>query len=247
MKTILLDVGNSRCKWGVWEDDAITRTGVIDNAEIDDGRRWRFAEAADQAFACSVASTDATQTLLAELTQLGVPVTMAETTHAHAGVRCAYHDPARMGVDRWMAVLAASRLAKGPALVIDAGTALTIDALDGGGQHVGGYIIPGVTMMQTALTSRTANIVVDDPQAVEEVFGCSTSEAVRNGALTAAAGAVQRSASQLAKLMSVGPASLAYAFTGGDGALLAASLNRADDFHANFVLDGLAIYAGLRA
>lgn len=247
MTTVLLDVGNSRCKWGLWQDGKIDRTGVMDNEDLDDRRHWRFAEAADHAVACSVAGDATTLALVDALSTENIDVTLAKTTGEHAGVRCAYRDPTRLGVDRWMAVLAGSRLPQLPALVVDAGTALTIDAVDAEGNHAGGYIIPGIGLMQSALTSRTANIRVDAPEAIEEVFGASTSEAVRNGALVAASGAVMRSAAQLADMVGVDVGEIQFAFTGGDGELLAKAVNRECDFHANFVLEGLAIYAGLGA
>ncbi|MEL7297216.1 MAG: type III pantothenate kinase [Pseudomonadota bacterium] len=245
MSTLLLDIGNTRCKWGLWADGTLTGEGAIDNDDIGKANVWTFALDADQAFACSVASAQRTKTLQDVLEPLGVELTLAQTTAEHAGVRCAYTDPSRLGVDRWMAVLAGSRLPRRPALIVDAGTALTIDAVDNDGNHAGGFIIPGIQMMQSALTTRTANIRIDEPEAINESFGTSTSEAVRNGALVAAAGAVDRAANWLAMLCDTDPDALAFAFTGGNGELLADTLNRAADFHANFVLDGLAIYAGL--
>ena len=69
------------------------------------------------------------------------------TAHAQFGVRCAYADPARLGVDRWVAVLAAYHAAHGAACVLDAGTAVTFDAVAADGRHLGGLIFPGARQM----------------------------------------------------------------------------------------------------
>ena len=151
----------------------------------------------------------------------GIELQVAATSHESAGVRCASPDPSRLGVDRWMAVLAASRLRPKPVLVVDAGTALTIDAVDSDGHHAGGFIIPGIDMMQLALTTRTAQIRIDAPDEINEAFGTSTSEAVRNGALLAAAGACERAAKWLAILTDSDADAMTMAFTGGNGLMLA--------------------------
>ena len=244
MSTLLFDIGNTRCKWAVW-DEGIRATGVIDNDEMRDAGQWVFADGADTAFACSVATPGRIETVRDILAREDIDLHVATTEHERAGVRCAYPDPTRLGVDRWMAVLAASRLRPKPVLVVDAGTALTIDAVDSDGQHAGGFIIPGIDMMQTALTTRTAQIRIDAPEEINEAFGTSTSEAVRNGALLAAAGACERAAKWLAILTDSDADAMTMAFTGGNGRMLAESLDRAADFHASFVLEGLAIYAGL--
>lgn len=247
MTTLLLDVGNSRCKWGLWSSGVLGATGHVDNNALAAAESWHFTTDIEQAFVCNVAGDARGEALRQGLLATGVDATFARVSRECAGVRCAYRDPNRLGVDRWMAVLAASRLPKLPALAIDAGTALTIDALGSDGQHLGGYIIPGLSMMQSALTSRTANIRVDEPQPIDETFGQSTSEAVRHGALVALAGAVSRAAEKLAAAEALECDALQFAFTGGDGRVLAETLDKPGDFHANFVLHGLAIYAGLRA
>ncbi len=246
MTTLLLDIGNSRCKWGLWEQGRITETGALAHEIVDDPVRWAFARGVERAIACNVAGEGLgirVGKAIRETADVGLE--LAVTAAEHAGVRCGYAQPDRLGVDRWMAVLAASRETTTPCLVVDAGTAMTIDALASPEQHLGGYIIPGLAMMQRALTRRTANIRVDESTPPAEQFGDSTSEAVRNGALTALIGSIERAAMQLARDtdLQVGPMTIL--FTGGDGLLLAQKLSRESSYRANLVLDGLAIYAEL--
>lgn len=246
MSTLLLDIGNSRCKWGLWRDGAIAQTGALAHEISDDPAQWHFASGVERALACNVGGDEQATRIEFALRQVAdVELELATVEAGRAGVRCGYGDPSRLGVDRWMAVLAASRLGPRPMLVVDVGTAMTIDALDADGEHLGGYIIPGLQLMQRALTRRTADIRVDAPEAPSESPGRSTSEAVRNGALTSLAGAVGRAANALAASDREGLDDAQFVFTGGDGTLLAETLGMASQYRANLVLEGLAIYAGL--
>jgi type III pantothenate kinase len=88
------------------------------------------------------------------------------TTHARqCGVRNGYRQPQQLGVDRWLAMLAAFHLPQRAACqslcVVDCGTALTMDVLDANGQHLGGYIAPGLTTMQEMLNQKLADIDIE--------------------------------------------------------------------------------------
>ena len=69
-----------------------------------------------------------------------------------------YRDPERLGVDRWLALIAARERSKQPTVIVDAGSACTIDLLDSEGRHLGGYILPGLTAMGEALVRGTHQI-----------------------------------------------------------------------------------------
>lgn len=243
MTVLLLDVGNSRCKWGLWRDGQITKSGALAHEVAADPGRWRFARGAAAAHACSVAAAETAAAIDAAIREsTGLSLSLAQVTASHAGVQCAYQDPTRLGVDRWMAVLCASRRTAEPVLVVDAGTAMTIDAIIDGDRHLGGLILPGVKLMERTLMKRTADIRVDEPAPPMMEFGASTSDAVRNGAMFALCGAVQQAAERLGY---ADASACPVLMTGGDGALLAEALGRPADYEPALVLEGLAIYAGL--
>src|SRR5262249_50802807 len=112
------------------------------------------------------------------------------------GVRCAYADPSRLGVDRWVAVLAAHHLAPGAACVIDAGTAVTFDAVDARGQRLGGLILPGPRLLASALDRNTDAIGATHAPGARplglDLLGKDTDTAVGNGAMLALTGALER-------------------------------------------------------
>lgn len=242
MMVLLLDIGNTRCKWGVWRDGRITDTGALLHADMHHRDAWQFVRGCQRAVVCNVAGNDVLNLVVQQLNDvIGVKPDVARVTHEHAGVRCAYENPRRLGVDRWMAALYASRRGPAPVMVVDAGTAMTIDVV-ADFQHLGGLIVPGLALMERSLMQRTADIDVDAPAPSAAAWGMTTSDAVRNGALVALAGAVER-----AMRMS-GDAPMPaeqVVVTGGDGETLAGALTFDAVFEAHVVLEGLAIYAGL--
>ena len=87
-----------------------------------------------------------------------------------------------LGVDRWLALLAAHRHAPTePLMVLDCGSAITLDLLVVGGRHLGGYIVPGLALMRSSLLSETAGVAVEALSSVTSCPGRDTSTAVGHG------------------------------------------------------------------
>lgn len=107
------------------------------------------------------------------------------------GVTNAYSRPAQLGVDRWLAMVAAWNKYRGDLCVFDCGSAVTADLVSAGGLHSGGYIIPGVHMMQQALVHATGQIVLTQPYQFTDRPGHSTDECVYNGTTVAVAGFIE--------------------------------------------------------
>lgn len=160
------------------------------------------------------------------------------------GIECAYHRPETLGVDRWLAMIAARRLTVGAFAVVSAGTAVTFDAVDADGQHLGGLILPGDRLMIEAMASNAHQIPLVEPVAGRvsglELLGRSTHEAVGRGARLAIAAAVDRAVEEVSDALSQ---PLAVFVTGGDAANLAEWLASDVEVGADLVLDGLAAVA----
>jgi len=149
------------------------------------------------------------------------------------GIVNAYGDRAAdLGVDRWLAMIAAHRQGHGATLIVDAGTAMTLDLLTADGHHLGGYIVPGLSLARGSLHHGTAALPAITGDATLDLAS-STSAAIANGTLAQAVAliaAVRASAAQGSKLL----------VTGGDAASLLPLLG-ADVLHApDLVLEGLA-------
>ena len=140
----------------------------------------------------SVAGEVADTALLTALkTVRSVPVWQARAESSCLGLVSCYAQPARMGVDRWLAMLGARHASAGPLCVIDAGTAITLDLVAAQGRHEGGYILPGADLMRRALTADTGRIQVDALDAPTLSPGSNTQTCVNAGGWRAVIGAVQ--------------------------------------------------------
>jgi len=177
------------------------------------------------------------------------------------GLRVAYAEPARLGVDRWLALLAAHRAdadagadagagsdAAG-ALILDIGTAATFDVLAPAGRHLGGLILPGLTMMRDSLLAGT-HIPTGEPEPTALPWATDTGAAVASGSRHALAALAERLHQQLWDLVSAAPgahpaAPPALLLTGGDAPLIAPLIGRPLALIPDLVLRGLACLAAL--
>ena len=184
-----LDCGNSFIKWRVIHvaDATIVGGGFVDNDQaLLEQVAALHAVQLNGARMVSVRSEEETQSLCALLRgAFGVEVRVAQSAMAMAGVRNGYEDYQRLGMDRWLAVLGAFHLAEGACLVMDFGTAAKADFVAADGQHLGGYICPGMPLMRSQLRTHTRRIRYDDASAERALAslapGRSTVEAVERG------------------------------------------------------------------
>jgi type III pantothenate kinase len=155
------------------------------------------------------------------------------------GVRNYYAEPSQLGCDRWAALIAAWELQRQGCLVIDAGTAMTVDALSDTGEFLGGIITPGLALMQKALVENTASLEQGNGKFCE--YPDRTEDAMYTGALHAMAGAVDRMAVILSATLGRVPHCI---LSGGAAQQLQAQLDVTTEVIDNLVLDGLRIIAG---
>lgn len=246
MKTLLLDIGNSRLKWGVHENDAIEHVGGIELRKLrDQGMSTltsRLPRDVDLAIACNVADKRFAGGVSESITErCGQDVFFVQSAAKACGVTNAYDEPGRLGVDRWVAMIGARAACRGACLVVDAGTAITLDALDADGRHLGGQIIPGLFLMAETLGKNTTDLPsISEGMSSDElsglVFARSTTAAIAHGIHAAAAGAVERAMRTLVEL-GHDPTLL---LTGGDAVALQNSLQIAAELRPHLVLEGLA-------
>jgi type III pantothenate kinase len=246
VSALLIDAGNTRVKWGVLENGQIRRTGNIARDRIRERGlqvlTTKIPRQVDEVFASNVAGASFATRLSGVVgAHCGCDIRFAHTERAACGVTNSYAQPRRMGVDRWMAMIGAWAEVESACLVVDAGTAVTLDAIDDKGQHLGGQIIAGVTTMAGALASSTSDIPSIKPGTGRATFGLdmfasSTVAAVREGAQNAVAGAVDR-AIRVLQSNAYRPAVI---LTGGDASRILNALCEPPLHRPHLVLQGLA-------
>ena len=149
-----------------------------------------------------------------------------------------------MGVDRWLAILAARKRYGGAVCVVDVGTAVTIDQVDDTGQHLGGVIVPGIDLMYRSLFKDTGDIGRLDarsenpPPAERETLGRSTTAAINGGIMSAICGLIESCAAQLEARCRDN----VLIITGGDAERIVSHLRIAAEIRPALVLEGLMAY-----
>ena len=234
-----LDVGNSSAKWRLLHNGVVAARGKYVAAEqASRAALLACTEQPEHIWISSVATAEA-EADLARLLQdrWGVTPWFARTEARHGDLTNSYADPRRMGVDRWLAMLAGRQREEGRVCVVDAGSALTIDIVGKSGQHEGGYIIPGPLLMERALLLDTDRVRFEEEVDYALNPGSSTAEAVRHGIALAQAGAVALAIDR------DGGETMQLLFCGGGGEALMQLLGRGGSYVPDLVFEGLAVMA----
>jgi len=235
-----LDVGNSRIKWRLLnrQNPASSSEGYACDVE-EFVALPAVQKKPDMVRMCSVRRGETCQQIEQWVAdKFGLQVQKAEVARCCGGVTNQYADLAGLGVDRWLAMLAAYKRAAGACIVFDSGTAFTVDVLNAEGEHLGGHIVPGLGLMRRSLVSNTGISLSATPEVPSTALGHSTDAAVCNGTLAVLSALID---------CVVGENTLQNAvpklyFTGGDADLLANMLpNREFEVVPGLVLDGLAV------
>jgi len=242
---LLVDVGNTRIKWGLSHHQAISGHGALEYRDkpIMEVLAAAWAELPSPA---RILVVNVAGALFAE--NLGryckehfqrVPEYVQATPQA-CGVTNGYSQPAQLGVDRWTAVIGAYHIYGGPVCIIGCGTAITVDTVTREGQHLGGLIAPGLGVMQRALTAAAPAIPQEAGDTVT-LYARDTRTAVTSGVLYAAAGLIERAT---AEIQAQQGAQTKYLLTGGDAERMQSVVRGQFTLALHLVLEGLAVLAG---
>ncbi|WP_421868675.1 type III pantothenate kinase [Motiliproteus sp.] len=233
-----IDIGNTRLKWRCGEQRGFVSTSGLDVQVL--GQTWGGLDTPAAVRVVSVACHEA-EGVLAQYCQQQwcLPLRKAETRASQAGVTNSYQDHTTMGADRWLVMLAGFHRQSGGCCVVDCGSAVTIDYVDADGQHLGGYIAPGLRLMRKGLLGNTRQIhlPMESPERWDTRPGRSTAEAVGHGIELMLAGLAERVVRDCDRLLGDQAALLV---TGGDGAAFIESAGRGE-LCPDLVLDGLAL------
>jgi type III pantothenate kinase len=242
---VLLDLGNTRLKWALQaQPDGWLARGAVDWQGEDLAAAlasaWTGLPPPARVIAASVvdAAREAQVAAVAERLFACTPTWLRTPAHA-CGVRNAYAEPQRLGVDRFLAMVAAHADGHAPCVLASVGTALTLDALAEDGQHLGGLIAPGPRLMQQSLLGATVRVRPERPGEIVEMAD-NTADAVASGCWQAAAALVERFATRSAARLGATPALI---LGGGDAAPLLPLLLLPARLSQDGVLRGLAVWA----
>jgi type III pantothenate kinase len=246
---LLIDIGNTRIKWARFDAQGLgpQSAAVHSNWTAEDFDR-QILSSTPQAQRVLIANVggkrmgDLAQAAIAA--KWGIEPRFVHSPAAQAGIRNAYPEPAKLGVDRWLCLLGGRALEPRPLCVVSVGTAMTIDGLDAGGQHLGGVIVPGPELMVSSLLKNTSDIAqrAAGGQARDALFADNTLGAIQQGAIQALAALTERALSSLQQQLGEPPVLL---LTGGAAARVQGAIHAPGREIPDLVLRGLAVVAQL--
>lgn len=234
---LLIDAGNTRIKWTLADGQDWLRSGVLPVEQaVDLAHQFAGLEGVRQVWASNVAGAEAAQHIRnIGIGQPPVQPRFIVAQKAQCGVRNGYSNPSQLGSDRWAALIAAWHLVRGACLVVNCGTATTVDALSATGEFAGGLIFPGMELMQRSLNDATAQL--SPAQGTYAAFPRNTADALFSGAIQASCGAIERQHALL------GGSGIPVVLSGGGSAILSGRLNLPLHVVDNLVLQGLLLIA----
>jgi type III pantothenate kinase len=242
---LVIDIGNSRVKWGLRGPRGWAMFGATPNNEIGTLalREWQNLPRPVRIVGVNVAGEAARIRIEAQLARWRVTPEWLTASAAAGGVVNRYTTPGQLGADRWAALVAARRRAGAAELfppsvvVVNAGTAVTIDALDADGVFRGGVIVPGLWLMLRALAENTSALKAA-PGSYQD-FPTNTADALYSGAMQAIAGAIEQMRARLGR----DDARAQCLLSGGAASEIAPHLNGPVEVVDNLVLEGVLALA----
>ncbi len=271
MTILVVDAGNTRIKWAIFtrragmhkcrqRQDAGSDQGVLDNAAQAErpphsadhfqtfaAQHWTPLVRPARVVVANVAGADFGATLAAWVKQTwDIEAEFVVPQRNACGINNAYLDPQKLGVDRWASMIAAHRNIKGAVCVIGCGTAITFDVLTASGEHQGGLIVPGLTLMRRALLENTQDIFnkmgdgMDDESSQTAILARDTQGGVNGGTLYTVISVIDRVTADLAAELGKG---MTRVITGGDAPALLPLLAGSYRHEPLLVLQGLSMIA----
>ncbi|MET4676193.1 MULTISPECIES: type III pantothenate kinase [unclassified Luteibacter] len=240
---LLLDLGNTRLKFALLDGTTFTHRGAFGwDADIahELAVLWAAWPTPTRVVGASVVdSARETAVDVAARKAFGLKAEWVRTPAQACGVTNAYAEPQRLGVDRFLALVDAHAAGRSPCVLASVGTALTLDALDAEGRHLGGWIAPGPLLMQQSVLGATVQVRPSTAGNVRDLAD-NTADGLASGCWQACAALVDRFVERSRDTLGGHPT---VTLGGGDAAVLAPLLENEVMLVPDTVLRGLAVWA----
>jgi type III pantothenate kinase len=237
---MLVDIGNTRIKWCTDIGKGIEKAQAVEHRQADFINHiqlaWGILDTPEILAIASVSKKRIAEQLieLAKTLWPNVSVILAKSSAQGFSVKNAYPQANKLGVDRWLGLIALRHYYPGNSCIVDCGTAITVDVLNQHGQHLGGLISPGLQTMKHSLFKGTEDLSHVDQQYPAGLANF-TESAIYSGTLFAAIGLIEKVATDLCSYQTI-------VLTGGDAELLAQQLEFEVIVEPYFILKGLSLY-----
>ncbi len=244
---LLIDLGNSTIQWASWESGELrpgarVAYGGLDMATLAEGE-WGMLPAPERVLIANVAGPEAEHALTAWIRRTWhINAESVRPQREAHGVSNAYLEPEQLGVDRWAALVAGHHRLGEDAVIVDCGSAITVDVITAQGEHLGGLIVPGPGLMEEGLEQSTRIRLGERLPGTRRValLARDTRGAVTGGCLYAAVAFLDRVTADIAAALALQPLLV---ITGGDAPHLLPLLAGRYRHEPELVLHGLAVIA----
>ena len=218
---LLVDIGNTRTKYTYEQQGVLSEVQSEHNEAISEEWLANITQSVKKIIVASVSEAYLVDVFVKFAEQHSIELLNVKSESERFGVTSSYQQPTTLGIDRWLTLLAANILYKNKnILIIDAGTATTVDLLDNNGRHLGGWILPGIDIIFNSLLLNTSQVLATQEHQSNVSFGRNTSDGVNNACWAATLGFIKQGIKQANKQVSLDEVLI----TGGNAEKLGALL-----------------------
>jgi type III pantothenate kinase len=244
---LLIDVGNSYCKYVTYQNGTFSTVNIVQTCQVNQQWLEKNFSGIEQCLVSNVSHDSFNEIISFWCKSNGISHCFIESEAQRFNVQCAYNDPSTFGVDRWLGLLGADKLfPKQASLIVDSGTATTIDLLASTGKHQGGWILPGIDLMFSSVINNTDKVFAT-PEKIEKIrFSNNTSDAVNKANWAATLGCITTAMHTAHKYYLQPNESLNVILTGGNAQHLSQLIDV--EFHLidNLVFIGMNRYNAIK-
>jgi type III pantothenate kinase len=242
---LLVDIGNTRIKWAQF-DIELSHLGSheyqSENLSQQIETIWGGIAAPESVYIANVGTRDLEVCITSWVRQKwGCQTSFIKSSVSAAGVTNGYTSPTQLGVDRWLAIIAAHHLFHGDVCIFDCGTAMTMDVINADGFYHGGLIFPGLSLLRSSLTSNTigcSNLLSQKLIINKQMVAKNTNDGIMLGSLYAVISIIKNQTLRLQQEFNLNPALV---ITGGDAPALIPYLSPNYQYAPALVLEGLSL------
>ena len=214
---LLIDIGNSRTKYVQLSNGELSATTQLNNNEFSAAYFTKYFSQASRVIVANVAKSALSNDLATWCESQKISFKQVHSEQKKNTLVSAYKEPTTLGIDRWLALLATIHLYPNEnVLIIDAGTATTVDLLAANGQHQGGWILAGINALFNSILSHSTLVHAKSKVTPSLAFGANTTDNVNNACWAATLGMIEQAIEQAQQLSDINRIVL----TGGDGKAL---------------------------
>ena len=244
-RVLLVDIGNTNLKFCWQQQSGLTPVHAACHLEQSPEQLaatlWQTAAAPGAVYLASVAAQAVADGVISWVRrQWAIEAVQVRSVPEVLGVRNGYRQPAQLGVDRWLTLIAVHNRWQRAACIVDCGTAVTVDVIDAQGLHQGGLILPGLGLMRAALLQRT-HVPKTPGKWRAGLLGTDTAGAIELASIHSVAALVERVTAHYSEQWREPPMIL---LTGSDAAAIEAEITQPSVIEPDLVMQGLGLLAG---